>query len=116
MKYLPALLFFILYPKKFRKKKKLIYYWLFRQEEQKWLDALERGELDDFGRVKRDKDVSMMTARQVCKSGSIFFLVFLNLLYKPVLQKVATEQSRVYIANIVTHNPNKKKKIQNPGG
>ena len=38
---------------------------LFRQEEQKWLDALERGELDDFGRVKRDKDVSMMTARQV---------------------------------------------------
>ena len=38
---------------------------LFRQEEQKWLDALERGELDDFGRVKQDKDVSMMTARQV---------------------------------------------------
>lgn len=116
MKYLPALLFFILYPKKFRKKKKLIYYWLFRQEEQKWLDALERGELDDFGRVKQDKDVSMMTARQVCKSGSIFFLVFLNLLYKPVLQKVTTVQSRVYIANIVTHKPNMKKKVQNPGG
>ena len=35
------------------------------QEEQKWLDALEKGELDDFGRVKQDKDVSMMTARQV---------------------------------------------------
>ena len=38
---------------------------LYRQEEQKWLDALEKGELDDFGRVKQDKDVSMMTARQV---------------------------------------------------
>lgn len=37
----------------------------YRQEEQKWLDALEKGELDDFGRVKQDKDVSMMTARQV---------------------------------------------------
>lgn len=35
------------------------------QEEQKWLDALEKGELDDYGRVKQDKDVSMMTARQV---------------------------------------------------
>lgn len=41
---------------------------LFRQEEQKWLDALEKGELDDFGRVKQDKDVSMMTARQVLGS------------------------------------------------
>lgn len=39
------------------------------QEEQKWLDALERGELDDFGRVKRDKDVSMMTARQRAMLG-----------------------------------------------
>ena len=43
----------------------------FRQEEQKWLDALEKGELDDFGRVKQDKDVSMMTARQVLR----FFLL-----------------------------------------
>ena len=41
----------------------------FRQEEQKWLDALEKGELDDFGRVKQDKDVSMMTARQVGTEG-----------------------------------------------
>ncbi|XP_068677998.1 INO80 complex subunit B-like [Montipora foliosa] len=39
------------------------------QEEQKWLDALERGELDDFGRVKQDKDVSMMTARQRAMLG-----------------------------------------------
>ncbi|XP_020622333.1 INO80 complex subunit B-like [Orbicella faveolata] len=39
------------------------------QEEQKWLDALEKGELDDFGRVKQDKDVSMMTARQRAMLG-----------------------------------------------
>jgi len=39
------------------------------QDEQKWLDALEKGELDDFGRVKQDKDVSMMTARQRAMLG-----------------------------------------------
>lgn len=39
------------------------------QEEQKWLDALEKGELDDYGRVKQDKDVSMMTARQRAMLG-----------------------------------------------
>ena len=48
------------------------------QEEQKWLDALEKGELDDYGRVKQDKDVSMMTARQVgflwTKTVWFFFL------------------------------------------
>lgn len=42
--------------------------WFFLQredEESKWLDALESGELDDFGRLKKEKDVSLMTARQV---------------------------------------------------
>eukprot|EP00794_Sanderia_malayensis_P014057 gene14057-15521_t len=33
-------------------------------EESKWLDALEAGELDDMGRLKKDKDVSLMTTRQ----------------------------------------------------
>ncbi|CAD5117339.1 DgyrCDS6124 [Dimorphilus gyrociliatus] len=33
-------------------------------EEKEWLDALEKGELDDTGRVKKEKDVSLMTARQ----------------------------------------------------
>jgi hypothetical protein len=37
----------------------------FSQEEEDWLDALEAGELDDFGRLKQEKDTSMMTARQV---------------------------------------------------
>lgn len=39
----------------------------FSQEEEDWLDALEAGELDDFGRLKQEKDTSMMTARQVRK-------------------------------------------------
>ncbi len=37
----------------------------YSQEEEDWLDALEAGELDDFGRLKQEKDTSMMTARQV---------------------------------------------------
>ena len=38
-------------------------------EESKWLDALESGDLDDYGRLKKEKDVSLMTARQVSKTG-----------------------------------------------
>ena len=38
---------------------------IFSQEEEDWLDALEAGELDDFGRLKQERDTSMMTARQV---------------------------------------------------
>ena len=34
-------------------------------EEKQWLDALEKGTLDDKGDVKRSKDLSLMTARQV---------------------------------------------------
>ena len=63
------------------------------QEEQKWLDALEKGELDDYGRVKQDKDVSMMTARQVgflwTKTVWFFFrlskLVIIFILKKSIL-------------------------------
>ena len=43
-----------------------------RDEETKWLDALEAGELDDMGRLKRELDVSLMTTRQV----SLFFQMF----------------------------------------
>lgn len=39
------------------------------QEEEDWLDALEAGELDDFGRVKHEKDTSTMTARQRAMLG-----------------------------------------------
>ena len=35
------------------------------QEEDRWLDALEKGELDDTGGLKKDKDITIMTARQV---------------------------------------------------
>ena len=41
------------------------FFWFKSQEEEDWLDALEAGELDDFGRVKHEKDTSTMTARQV---------------------------------------------------
>ncbi|XP_035609250.1 INO80 complex subunit B isoform X1 [Oncorhynchus keta] len=33
-------------------------------EEEKWLDALEKGELDDNGELKKEVDESLLTARQ----------------------------------------------------
>ena len=36
--------------------------WFNSQEKEDWLDALETGELDDFGQVKHEKDTSTMTA------------------------------------------------------
>lgn len=39
------------------------------QEEEDWLDALEAGELDDFGRMKQERDTSTMTARQRAMLG-----------------------------------------------
>uniref|UniRef100_A0A4W5PS61 INO80 complex subunit B n=1 Tax=Hucho hucho TaxID=62062 RepID=A0A4W5PS61_9TELE len=33
-------------------------------EEEKWLDALEKGELDDNGELKKETDESLLTARQ----------------------------------------------------
>ena len=33
-------------------------------EERMWLDALESGSLDDNGELKRDRDDSLLTARQ----------------------------------------------------
>lgn len=38
-------------------------------EEEKWLDALEKGELDDNGELKKEVDESLLTARQVTGSG-----------------------------------------------
>ncbi|NWW79204.1 IN80B protein, partial [Climacteris rufus] len=34
------------------------------EEERRWLAALERGELDDNGDIKREGDESLLTARQ----------------------------------------------------
>lgn len=34
-------------------------------DDDEWLDALEKGELDDTGDIKKEKDASLMTARQV---------------------------------------------------
>ena len=34
-------------------------------EEREWLEALEAGELDDNGELKKSKDPSLLTARQV---------------------------------------------------
>lgn len=36
-------------------------------EEERWLDALEKGELDDNGELKKVVDESLLTARQVTK-------------------------------------------------
>lgn len=38
-------------------------------EEERWLDALEKGELDDNGELKKEVDESLLTARQVRKRG-----------------------------------------------
>lgn len=48
-------------------------------EEREWLKALEAGELDDSGRVKKAKDPKLLTARQVC-SNELFTerLIFEN--------------------------------------
>ena len=37
------------------------------EEEKEWLNALEAGELDDSGRLKKEKDPKLLTARQVRK-------------------------------------------------
>lgn len=38
-------------------------------EEERWLDALEKGELDDNGELKKEVDESLLTARQVRQRG-----------------------------------------------
>lgn len=42
-------------------------------EEERWLDALEKGELDDNGELKKEVDESLLTARQVSKSRNMPF-------------------------------------------
>lgn len=46
-------------------------------EEKEWLDALEKGELDDMGGLKKDKDPLLMTARQVGADWNDLRLCFL---------------------------------------
>ena len=41
-------------------------------EEKQWLDALEKGNLDDKGELRKNSDISLMTARQVAFSPYIF--------------------------------------------
>ena len=36
------------------------------QEEEAWLDALEAGQVNERGYLPQKKDVSSLTARQVC--------------------------------------------------
>lgn len=43
-------------------------------EEEKWLDALEKGELDDNGELKKEIDESLLTARQVWWWSVAFFV------------------------------------------
>lgn len=40
-----------------------------KKDEDRWLEALEKGELDDTGGLKRKRDKSMMTARQKALLG-----------------------------------------------
>ena len=50
-------------------------------EEKEWLNALEKGELNDYGELSKEKDPTLMTARQVRtnigKQNSCFsFVIF----------------------------------------
>lgn len=45
-------------------------------EEERWLDALEKGELDDNGELKKEVDESLLTARQVRKKDESSLKVF----------------------------------------
>lgn len=55
-------------------------------EEERWLDALEKGELDDNGELKKEVDESLLTARQVRKrDGSRKCMYFSFLLIKKML-------------------------------
>lgn len=40
-------------------------------EEERWLDALEKGELDDNGELKKEIDESLLTTRQVRRRGTM---------------------------------------------
>ena len=51
-------------------------------EEKEWLQALESGKLDDSGRVLKDKDPALLTARQV---SILERLLFQNLIILPYL-------------------------------
>ena len=48
-------------------------------DEEQWLDALEAGELDDNGKLKREQDPTLLTARQVTATLSAFQNVTLTL-------------------------------------
>ena len=39
-----------------------------KEDEEKWLEALDKGELDDHGEIKKERDIGMMTVRQVSLS------------------------------------------------
>ena len=47
-------------------------------DEQQWLDALEAGTLDDSGAVKKDKDPSLLTTRQVRIRSFIYIFTKCN--------------------------------------
>lgn len=44
-------------------------------DEEAWLEALEAGELNEHGELKKEKDVNLLTARQVIKIFNIALMV-----------------------------------------
>ena len=66
-------------------------------EDEAWLDALEAGQLDAYGEIKRVKDPSLLTARQVhkqCKNTDL-----LSLMYSIVNRQKAVTIIKIIIAN-----------------
>lgn len=46
-------------------------------DEEAWLEALEAGELNEHGELKKEKDVNLLTTRQVIQNGlCIFFCLW----------------------------------------
>lgn len=51
-------------------------------EEERWLDALEKGELDDNGELKKEVDESLLTARQVRRRVGVKKKVHIYIFFK----------------------------------
>lgn len=67
-------------------------------EEERWLDALEKGELDDNGELKKEIDESLLTARQVRKrdgQGMSMNITFLLIQKKSVFSHLCFLESPV---------------------
>ena len=63
-------------------------------EEDSWLDAMEKGDLDNYGEIRKNRDPAIMTARQVF---TIILLYYLNLLKCVESKYKRKKKRRIYL-------------------